>query len=131
MRPLHYSSLWRRIHWLMLLTVAAAMVLPAPQVDLDVTYADKWVHVLTFGVLGGWAAQLYPPSPALARQGLALFLFGVATEAVQLAIPWRSGDAADLLANTAGLAAGLSLAFTPLGRALQTLEGWLSRSKAR
>jgi len=113
----------------MLCTVTAAMVLPAPQVELDISYADKWVHVLTFCVLGGWAAQLYPPSMALAKQGLALFLFGLATEAIQMAIPWRSGDAADLLADATGLVAGLSVAFTPFGRALLWLERWLLRPK--
>jgi len=113
----------------MLCMVAAAMVLPAPQVELDISYADKWVHVLTFSVLGSYAAQLYPPSTALAKQGLALFLFGLATEAIQLAIPWRSGDAADLLADATGLVAGLSVAFTPFGRALLWLERWLPGPK--
>ncbi len=128
MRPLRYATLWRGVGWLMLLAITIAMAMPAPSLDIELENADKWVHVLAFGVLGGWAAQLYPPSPALALRGLGLLAFAAATELMQAIIPWRSADWGDLTADAIGVALGLMLTFGPAGRALLRTEQLLRRS---
>lgn len=122
MRPLRYPTLWTAAGWAMLALITAAMAIPTPNVDLAIDNADKWVHVVAFAILGGWAAQLYPPSPALLWRGFGLLVFAAATELMQAIIPWRSADLNDLLADACGLALGLALAFGPTGRGLQRVE---------
>jgi VanZ family protein len=113
----------------MLVVVVVMMAIPPPQVELAVDHADKWVHVLTFAALGAWSAQLYPPSTALAWRGAGLLAFAASTELMQVIIPFRSGDWGDLMADAAGLAMGLSLAFGRGGRALLGLERLLLGSR--
>ncbi|MGQ0801920.1 MAG: VanZ family protein [Pseudomarimonas sp.] len=122
MRPLRHPTLWRGIGWLMLAVITVAMAMPAPEVDLAIDHADKWVHVFAFAVLGGWSAQLYPPSPALVRRGLGLLAFAAGTELMQAIIPWRSADWGDLTADAFGVGLGLLLAFGPAGRGLLRVE---------
>jgi len=122
MRPLRHATLWRAVGWLMLLSIAIAMALPTPAVDIELENADKWVHVFAFGILGGWTAQLYPFSRALLWRALGLLAFAAGTELMQVLIPWRSGDVADLAADAVGIALGISLALTPVGLTLQASE---------
>lgn len=125
-RSLRYMALWRALGWLMIATLVVIMAVPTPATSLQIDYADKLVHVAAFGVLGAWTSQLYRPSAALAWRGVGLIGFGALTELMQVVIPWRSGDLLDLLANAVGVALGLALAPTPLGRTLQWLERQLA-----
>jgi VanZ family protein len=113
----------------MLVTIAVAMAMPTPEVELAIDNADKWVHVLSFAVLGGWTAQLYPPSPALLWRGLGLIAFAASTELMQALIPWRSADWGDLIADAIGVVLGLALAFGPSGRALLRVERVLGKPR--
>ena len=122
-RPLRFTKIWRAIGWLMLAVVAIAMALPAPQVDLNVEQGDKWVHLMAFAVVAVWWTQLYRPSPTLARCAFGLLLFAAGTELMQAAIPWRSADPIDLLADAAGIALGMLVSLTPAAGAL----GWVER----
>ncbi len=124
-RPLRFVRLWLAIGWLMLLVLTLLMALPAPDLQLDIEDADKGVHVLAFAVLAAWYALIYRPSQALARCALGLLSFAVLTELMQVAIPWRSGDLADLLADLLGIGLGMIVAWTPLARLLQQVEARL------
>ncbi len=128
LRPLRYPKLWQSIGYAMMLIVLISMIMPTPQLELQVNYADKWVHVLVFAALGAWAAQIYTPSPALWRAGIGLVAFGASTELIQALIPWRSGDILDFLADSVGVGLGLAIAPTMLGRSVQRFESLVTGS---
>ncbi len=128
MRPLRYQRLWRAIGWTMLAIVTLAMAIPTPQVDVPVDYADKWVHVVALFILAAWTAQLHPPSPALWWRGIALIIYGIATEGMQALLPWRSADWTDVLANATGVVLGVATAATPLSKVLCRIERRLTSS---
>jgi len=108
--------------------MAVAFFLPTPSFPQPDTLfsADKLVHAALFAGFGAlWMHATRPPASAglaaVWRRGAALFLLGAlfagATEAVQHALPHRSGDALDAAFDLAGLGAaivayGLALALT-------------------
>jgi VanZ family protein len=122
MRPFRFPWLWRGIGWLMLAAVAFLLVTPSIPDPLDVSHADKIYHVAGFALLAAWAALLFQARRALLLRGLMLVGFGAAMEAVQVLLPWRSGDLGDFFANTTGVLLGLAIAFTPLADGLWRLE---------
>ena len=71
--------------------------------------ADKLIHVVLFGVLGGLAGRAFPGRPAVvSAAGLA---YGVALEVYQhLAVAGRTGAVEDLAADALGLALGVAAA---------------------
>jgi VanZ family protein len=122
MRPFRFPWLWRGIGWLMLAGVAFLLVTPQVPDPLEVAHADKLYHVAGFAMLAAWAALLFRSRQALLLRGLMLIGFGALMEAVQVLLPWRSGDLGDFVANTSGVLLGLAIAFTPLADALWRLE---------
>ncbi len=80
---------------------------PGPQVS----GSDKFVHAFLFGLCGltslrAWGAQ----RSHTVRTVLALTLFAVATEVLQLWVPGRSASLGDLVADLLGVLAGMVLA---------------------
>jgi VanZ family protein len=130
MRPFRFPWLWRGLGWLMLAIVAFLLVTPRVPDPLDVAHADKIYHVAGFALLAGWASLLFESRRELLLRGLLLVGFGAAMEIVQALLPWRSGDLADLAANTAGVALGIALGFTPFAGALWRLERFVVRRSA-
>ncbi len=66
--------------------------------------SDKVQHALSYVAMGLWFGAMYELRH-LWRVALGLFLFGVLVELLQWAMPYgRSADAADLLANSIGIA---------------------------
>jgi VanZ family protein len=88
---------------------------------------DKVEHAAGYMVLTIWFAGMYPRSryPWIA---IALFAMGVMVEFLQ---GWmsvgRNRDALDVLANTTGIAIGLSLALTLLDGWAQRVETFLTK----
>lgn len=125
MRELRLPLLWRALGWLMLVGLVVIMAMPTPAVDINLKRPDLYIHVLVFALLGGWTAQIYRRAAPLLWRGLGLIAFGMSTEVMQALIPWRSADWDDVLANSLGVALGLAIAPTPLGRIVQRIESWL------
>jgi len=96
---------------LALLCIVSYLALtPNPPKGVDTGW-DKANHLLAFAALAfcghwSWGTQLhrYIGVPA------ALLVFGGAIELLQLHVPGRSGEWADLFADSCGIAAGLLLA---------------------
>jgi VanZ family protein len=82
---------------------------PPPQAD---TGWDKANHGLAFFTMGLAAARAWP-GRGFARIAAALLAYGLLIEFVQAFVPGRSADAADVLADAAGivLAGGLVRVF--------------------
>jgi hypothetical protein len=96
-------------------------LVPSPPAA-DVMINDKLLHAGIYCLLASWFAGIYLP----ARYGaiaIGLLLLGAALELLQLAGGARMGEWLDLLANAAGIAAGLILA----RMGLAGWCGWLER----
>lgn len=81
---------------------------------------DKAQHAIAFALMAGTAAFAWPGHWRAAAAGL--LAYGALVEIGQAFIPGRSCDAADLLADGVGVAAGLA-AVHLLRRLLSSLRG--------
>ena len=69
---------------------------------------DKAEHFLAYAVLASFPAWLYSRSTALGTCGM-LFTLGVLLEIVQAAVPGRSCELGDALADLAGVVSGFAV----------------------
>jgi VanZ family protein len=113
LNQLLHEARWQR-HWQVLLLVLAAIsayfafVPVSPR--LAVSLHDKVNHLAAFSAMGLAAALARPASWRHTRGAAAgLLAYGAFIELVQSVLPTRSADAADLLADALGAAAGLLL----------------------
>jgi len=121
MLPLRYAGRWRAASMMILLFVLAATMMPAvwfwSERDSFLTWfsdVDKWLHGITFAILALWFAGQYRPR-SYWRIGIGLILFGFLIEGCQRLVTYRSADWFDILADTAGIVVGLSVAAAGLG----------------
>ena len=130
MLALRHARLWRALSVFLLAGVILATLAPPAWFMGDDTdsiswlpYADKWMHAITFAGLALWFCGLYDKR----RYGLlaaALLLFGLLIEGCQFLVGYRSAEWLDVLANTAGIIAGLAIAFAGLGGWGPRIEDW-------
>ena len=99
--------------------VVGLSVVPAPtltQVPAWMIFWDKAQHFIAYFALGAAGGVGFGRAPrGRLVVGLALVALGLALEIVQYALPTRSFDPRDLLANTGGVLVGLA-ASVGLGR---------------
>ena len=113
LKPLRRPRLWLRAWWLAIAVVVVGSLVPAQSWDGMPSGSDKVEHFLAYAVLAAGAVQLFATRAALLRAGIGLVALGVMLEVAQHALTSsRLMDAADALANTAGVAAGLGTAWT-------------------
>jgi VanZ family protein len=117
-RRLELAKLWYSLAALMLLVVAAASLLPAP----DVGVSDKLSHVITYLVLAGWFSLLATNRVALCWTAIGLLAYGMLMELLQGTTGYRYAEWADVLANGAGVVAGSLFYFSPLPRLLRFVD---------
>lgn len=97
---------WRTILVLLLLAVSYLALTPKPPVHIDTGW-DKLNHLLAFAALAFAGGLGF--SQSRDRQTfllLALLAYGGLVEVLQLYVPGRAGEWADLLADTIGIACG-------------------------
>jgi VanZ family protein len=101
---------WRWALLLLAALVAVLALLPAPPRQMDLGW-DKLNHLAAFGALGLCAVFGWRSSRA-ARLGVlvGLLAFGGTIELLQLQVPNRSGEWADLGADAIGIGLGALLA---------------------
>lgn len=110
LRPeLRHARIWF-VSALLLLGFALSIALrPVPRKALDFTYSDKLEHALAFMgfmvIFSGLVRSEY-----WRFVFIALLIYGAGIEVLQLGVPSRSAEWADLLADTAGLLAGAYIA---------------------
>ncbi len=90
----------------------AGSLIPVPR-GLGIGVSDTLLHGTLYGVfalLACWSLMpaLGPVAAGPAALGVTL-LFGGLTELLQLAVPWRSAEVRDLLADGLGAAVGVAL----------------------
>lgn len=120
-----YRYWWIALGWGFVLLVVYLSLMRAPQ-TLDPKAFDAG-HLLAYGWLMIWFAQLYRRSAARLVIATALFALGVALEFLQGTTDHRTFDYADMGMNALGVALGLLVARTPAQYALR----WLERSIPR
>lgn len=124
---LRLQRLWWVLGGLLLLSIAALSLLPIAGPDLGLPQGDKGQHALAYLVLTLYFGQILG-ADWHSRFGLVLGLFGygMAIELAQSFTPARQAELADLAANALGMAMGLLLLASPLGRALAAIDERLS-----
>ena len=120
-RPLRFPRLWLGLGWLLVLATVTFSLMPAPP-EGPTLINDKVLHASIYFVLASWFAGIYLSSRYL-RIAVLLLLLGGAIELLQLVGGARMGEWLDMLANAAGILAGLVLA--RLG--LAGWCGWMER----
>ncbi len=119
---------WRAIAWSGVALLLWLYVTPRPP-ELDVEQGDKLQHLAAYAVLTFWFVQLAPDRAGRWRSAAALAGFGVVMEFVQLATGYRTFSAADMAANTAGVAVGLALGPPRLPNLPELLARRLARGR--
>lgn len=122
MRPeLRFPRFWILGGVGLLLIITALSLLPGDQVP-KVSVSDKVKHVLAYVALALWFGGISVRRSYL-RITLALLAYGVLIELLQgwMAVG-RQAELLDVVADAAGIAAGLLLAVTPAGRWALWLE---------
>lgn len=112
-KPLRSPWLWLGLWWLAVLVVIVFSLTPPPSIELP-RNSDKVEHLLVYAVLAAAAVQVFRRGWPLRVVGVGLVLMGIALEFAQGAFTaTRMADPADALANSIGVAIGLSTAFMP------------------
>ena len=121
-RPWLWVSLWLALF----VVIAAGSLMPADDLPpIDISGFDKVQHFFGYAALSTGAVLLFARLRTQALVALGIIAFGIGIEFAQAGITAdRMGDAADVLANTLGVLAGLLLSATPVA-------GWLQRLDAR
>ena len=115
---LRLAALWYAAGAGLLLAVAVLSLMPLP----DVGVGDKTSHAVTYFVLAGYFSLLARRRRSLPGVALGLLAYGALIEIAQGFSGYRHAEWGDLLANGAGIGAGLLLYFTPLGRLLDWVD---------
>lgn len=117
---LRYHTTWMALGWGFVLLVIYLSLMHPPQ-SIDARTFD-YGHLVAYGWLMSWFAQIHRPTRKRFAIGLALCALGVALEFVQGMTGYRTFDYADMGMNTLGVALGLVLARTPLQNVLAAAE---------
>jgi VanZ family protein len=126
---LHWERIWRAIGFALIAAVVALSLAPAPGLPIEIAGDDKAGHVMAYGVLMVWFAQLHAGTPARAALAAAFVAMGIALEFAQGAFGLRQFDVHDMVANAAGVLAGWVLAPPRGPRFLCWTEAQLRRGR--
>jgi VanZ family protein len=122
-KPLRHRNAWLAL-WLCAVTLLVVVcLLPSPDLPkLDVN--DKLEHALAFAFLSASAVQLFERWRALVAVAFALLALGIGIEFAQgFLTTTRAMESADVVADAAGIVAGLLFALTPLRDLLLRIAG--------
>lgn len=118
------KDIWGTLLLLLLAVVSLLAWTPAER-QVSLSDWDKANHLAAFGALACVAMLWRGHRPGAWRAvALALLAYGGLIELVQMGIPSRSADWADVLADALGIAMGLGL-----GRSLLLLPAWATASR--
>ena len=127
MHTLKLRRLWVLIGYGLVTLVVALSLSPSLPQPLEFPLADKFYHLLAYGVLMLWFAQLLPRS----RYGwlvCGFIVLGVVLEMAQSQIGTRSGEVWDIAANSLGTILSWGLALMVMNTLLHQFEDWCLKS---
>jgi glycopeptide antibiotics resistance protein len=123
MVPLKLVKVWYFIGATMLAGVALVSLMPAP----DIGVSDKLSHLVTYFLLSGWFSLLAGNRASLGWTAIGLIGYGMLIELLQGMTTYRYPEWGDVLANGAGVLAGILCYFSPLPRLLRFIDTRLAR----
>ena len=104
-----YRTLWLVMGWALVLAIVYLSLTPHP-IEIQVEEGDKMGHLLAYGTLMLWFAQLYDSTKARCLLAAACVALGVGLEFAQIFTDARSFELADMAADAAGAGIGWVLA---------------------
>jgi len=116
---LKHRLFWFLFGWSFVVAVIVVSIYPVTAVALNVSWGDKAIHAAAYFLLMIWFSGLYERRHQIVVAAFVLAL-GFFLEMTQLRLPYRFFEPADLVANAAGVLAGLGLS-------LWFLAGWCQR----
>jgi hypothetical protein len=120
---LRHPWLWLGLGWTFIVFAVVASLAPGQKLP-DTGVSDKFEHTIAYALLTLWFAGIYPRTSYL-RVGLGMFALGVTLEFAQGAMSFgRQMDPRDVVANSLGIVAGLTMALIGLGGWAQRIEAW-------
>ena len=122
--PLRFKRFWVVLGIGFVLLVIYLSLTPDPP-DLGVPGDLKIGHVLAYGWLTIWFAQIYRAQSRRLWFAAAFGTLGIVLEYLQGMTDYRGFEYSDMLINSAGVAIGFALAHTPLQNGLRILEAML------
>ena len=124
---LRYRKLWLAIGcFLIVLVIFLSLTSEPVQIDTDLPYQDKLLHILAYFVLTFWFMQIYHIRHQVFRWVVFFLCLGLLLEYLQGFDPKRYSEAGDMVANTLGVVAAAGVARTPLRFMLVKLEQSIS-----
>ena len=123
---LRIKGFWLFIGFGFVLLVAYLSLTP-DRPDLDIPQGMKIGHVLAYAWLMLWYAQIYQAGSTRCRLAAMFCLMGIGLEYLQGLTDYRSFEYSDMVLNSAGVAIGFLLGYTPLQYGLRTLENTATR----
>jgi VanZ family protein len=123
MTPLKFRFLWTLIGYGLVVLVVVLSLSPSLPPPVDFPWADKLYHVLAYGVLMLWFAQLHPKSRYVWLAG-SFILLGILMEVLQSQLAARSAEVWDVTANTLGTILSWGLALMGMNTLLNQFEEW-------
>jgi VanZ family protein len=97
------------VGWALVAAIIWASVTHNPP-QIPVEHGDKFGHLLAYGGVMFWFAQLYRRTPTRLAYAAGFIAMGVALEFVQRALGYRSFEVLDMVADAIGVLAGWSIA---------------------
>jgi VanZ like family len=116
---------WITIGWAGVIAVTVLSLIPVPSQLIPLEEGDKAAHLVAFGGLMFWFAQVYLQRGARLATAVLLLALGVAIEFVQRETGYRSFEYADMGADCVGIVLGWMLAPPRLPNLLAWSQRWL------
>ena len=118
---LKLAKLWFGLAFIGLLVLGVVSLIPVP----DLGGGDKFGHFIAYAMLSAWFSLLVEQRKSLWSILFGLIVYGLLLEFLQGLTSYRSGDLADVVANSLGIITGLAFYFSPLRRILRKVDRWL------
>ena len=101
--------IWLAGGWLLVVTIIYLSLATVP-VETGIEGGDKLGHLLAYGVLMAWWAQLYADPSQRWRLAVSFVALGITMEFAQGLTPNRYPELLDVVANTSGVLLGWLIA---------------------
>ena len=120
MDRLKFRTFWLGTGYGLVAFVVIISLIPAPPA-VAAPFSDKVFHLLVYGILMLWFAQLYPRT-RYATLAICFIGLGIILEVIQAFSGYRSGEFLDAAANSFGVFSAWGLAIRGCDRLFHKIE---------
>lgn len=122
---LRFKRLWIAVGVALIATIFIGSVSSIPTEIKHFMLQDKFMHVLAYGCLMGWFAQIFRHDLTRLLLVILFVVMGIFIEVLQSMTPTRQFEVMDMIANTSGVVLAWALAYTWVGTLLSKFENLL------